>query len=108
MSAITGTEPAHWHDEHGRHRMRDQRTIPGWDWENTSGDWSSPDERAYIQHLIAHEQLDEAGEPLPGDPPAVRALLEKIKIGRAIHDKEVLLVRALRQQHQAKENCNER
>lgn len=105
MSAINGNEPAHWHDDHGRHRMRDVRTIPGWDWENKSRDWSSPDERAYIQHLIAHE---EAGDPLPGDPPAVLALLEKIKVGRATIDKEVQLVRALRQQHQAKESHDER
>lgn len=107
MSALTGKEPTHWHDEHGRHRMRDVRTLPGWDWEDRSGNWSDADERAYIQHLIAHEQADEAGEPMPGDPPEVLTLLEKIKVGRAIRDKEVQLVRALRQQHRAKES-NER
>jgi hypothetical protein len=83
MSAITGTEPAHWHDPDGRHRMKDPRTIPGWNWDNTSGNWSDPDERAYVAHLIAHETLppEKAMDPVavrPDDDEATQAVIAAI------------------------------
>lgn len=107
MSAITGTEPDHWHDEHGHHRMKDPRTIPGWDWENQTGDWSDPDERAFTTHLVEHERLDETGDPLPDDPPEVRLLLDKIKFDRHVITKQIELVRIMRHQHHHDNNPQE-
>jgi hypothetical protein len=83
MSAITGTEPAHWHDPDGRHRMKDPRTISGWDWNHTSGNWSDPDERAYVAHLIAHETTrpEKAMDPVtvrPDDDEATQAVIAAI------------------------------
>lgn len=104
MSRITGDEPAHWHDERGRHRMPDPRKIPGWDWEDTSGNWSDADERAYVQHLIEHEapSLARAMEPVtarPGDNPTALAIIEAITSTQAMLATYHELLAAVRLQH---------
>lgn len=96
MSAITGTEPTHWHDEHGRHRMPDPRAAFGHKWQVATGDWTDEDERAYVRHLIEH---DSSTEPLPNDPEAVRVLLEHIASLERTVAVERELVRKLRERH---------
>lgn len=110
MSAITGTEPAHWHDQHGHHRMTDPRTLPGWDSASQSSHWSDADELDYVGHLTEHEHLDQIGEPLADDPPEVRQLLAKVKLDREVIAKQVELVRILRHRHHhtLQEDDNER
>lgn len=88
MSALTGTEPDHWHDADGHHRMKDPRKIPGWDWKKKSRNWSDADERAYVQHLIDHETPapERAMDPVeaqPDDSAAARALIDTIKTTQA-------------------------
>jgi len=66
MTAITGKEPKHWHDENGRHRMPDPRQSFGDKWKVATGDYTDADERAYVRHLIEHEPGAVAVR-LPGD-----------------------------------------
>lgn len=74
MSQITGQEPAHWHTQtdHGnvRHNMTDPRIIP--DYSPTH--WT-PDERAFVKHLEAHENAANSVQPLENDHELVRAAL---------------------------------
>jgi len=60
MSALIDSEPLHWHDDRGDHRMRDPRTIEGY-----ASQWWDADERAYVRHLEAHEA--ELAIPTPRD-----------------------------------------
>ena len=73
MSAITGTEPAHWHDGGGKHKMADPRTIEGY-----QERWWDADERRYVTHLETHEgeRSEQRSDPQPSaeDSPAVRSL----------------------------------
>src|SRR5690606_5468044 len=101
MSQITGREPAHWHDEHGNHRMPDARKYYGDQWSNPSGDWTSADERNYIRHLIRHE---DGTDPLPDDPEAVRAILSHIDVMEQTIQTSRELVRELRKQHRKEQH----
>lgn len=104
MSAITGTEPAHWHDADGRHRMRDPRKIPGWVWKDKSGNWSDADERAYVQHLIDHEppapeRAMDPVEPRPGDPETALTIIAAIGVTQQMLAKYHELLAAVRSHH---------
>lgn len=101
MSQITGREPAHWHDEHGNHRMNDPRRAFGDKWSDTSGDWTSADERSYVRHLIEHE---ERTDPLPDDPEVVRAILAHIAVMEQAIETSRKLVGELRKQHRKKQH----
>lgn len=90
MSRIGPREPGHWHDADGRHTSVDPRT------------YARPSEmtregRAYARHLDAHAALRDHPEPLPGDPPAVLALIAHQESLRAIIKKESQLIAALRE-----------
>lgn len=102
MSSITGNEPDHWHDEHGRHRMKDPREVYGNHWKNQTGNWTDADERAYTRHLIAHESMLAAPEPQPGDTEAIRSLIRAMQNAEEILRTGTELIASLRQQQQQK------
>jgi len=87
MTNITGTESRHWHDAGGKHRMPDLRkiTYPEKFW--------SVDERAYIEHLRAHESLVKFPKPLPEDSDTIKNLFESIKLAdRTAHNARELII----------------
>jgi hypothetical protein len=103
MSGISGSEPAHWHDEHGHHRMKDPREVYGNHWKNQTGNWTDADERAYTRHLIAHESMLVAPEPQPGDTEAIRSLVRAMQGAEEILRTGTELIATLRQEQQQKE-----
>jgi hypothetical protein len=90
MTEITGREPKHWHDRHGRHRMPDPRPY------GLRGE--DADTRAYALHLRAHEEVAECPDRLPGDPETITALFDLIDARFAEIRKMRQLITALRQQ----------
>lgn len=70
MSKITEREPAHWHNQDGRHNMADPRTMPGYDRKH----WDD-DEKKYVEHLEVHS----TPTPLESDSDHVRRLFELIE-----------------------------
>ncbi len=88
MTLITGKEPGHWHDQDGRHRMRDPRRLPGWKKAHCN-----KDEGAYWDHLDAHDNV----EPTPDDSPAVATIFETIAAHERVIGKMRELVKAVRQ-----------
>jgi hypothetical protein len=76
MTLITGSEPKHWHADDGkggqRHNMNDPRRMA-----TTAAHWS-PDEKAYVEHLKAHEQMATAMCPLDTDPDLVQTVIAYI------------------------------
>lgn len=101
MSAITGTEPGHWHDEHGHHRMKDPRVVYGNHWKNQTGNWSDPDERAYARHLIAHESLEGIPEVQPGDSELIESLIAMMHNADDTKRAAAYLITALRHKQKA-------
>ena len=93
MSKLTGKEPKHWHDADGKHPMKDPRTIG----DGYPEQYWNADERAYVQHLEAHEA--EMGNPQPADddPPIVTAALALIASNEAQNAKLRMLISAFRQ-----------
>lgn len=87
MSDITGTEPRHWHNTNGTHRMPDLRKIvyPEKFWDK--------DERAYIEHLREHETLAKFPKPLPEDSDTIKNLFESIRLAeRTAHNARELII----------------
>lgn len=73
MTLLTGTEPSHWHGADGRHKPADPRIYRGY----RRRRWT-PEERAYVQHLEAHEHGDHSLTPLESDHALVRTCLDYI------------------------------
>lgn len=90
MTRLSGSEPRHWHDSRGRHRMPDPRAV------EVAACYRDRDERAYLTHLEEHEALAEVPEPQPDDGPAVVSLFEHIESLEQIIRKERQLIIALR------------
>lgn len=91
MSKITGYERSHWHDAEGRHRMRDMRTVPGY----PEKFWDD-DERAYIRHLVEHENLGVIPRPDESDSEAVKALFGVVETAEKIASSARELIVGLR------------
>jgi hypothetical protein len=72
MSMLTGTEPAHWHDDNGGHLLYDPRERSWWNPRR-----AKPAELAYVRHLTAHE-LDGSRGRRATDSPEVAELFDLI------------------------------
>lgn len=82
MTQLTGKEPEHWHDDNGRHRMTDPRTMPGW------SAHMDADEKAFLAHLKAHETVERSAN----DSPAVSALFDMVDNAEATIEKARSLI----------------
>ncbi len=100
MTRITNTEPRHWHDADGNHRMPDPRRLalpePILDpfTRQPTGEMSAPTSKGtichgdpdlalYWSHLDAHDRMHTIPDPLPDDPQEVRTLFAKIRSNEA-------------------------
>ncbi|MDT0318523.1 hypothetical protein [Streptomyces millisiae] len=99
MTRLTEREPDHWHTPGGGHAMRDPRRIDGYPPQS----WTA-DERAYVEHLLAHWHALHDPQPEDDDPEAVRRVFELL----AIHQDIVVLLRELitSLRHQARRNTD--
>lgn len=95
MSKITGSEPAHWHKEDGKHRMTDPRTIPGWPIQ-----YMDNDERAYLAHLEAHESAASNPQRRQDDPAVISSLFDLIEANEGQNEKMRALIAAYRMKRQ--------
>lgn len=105
MSKITGSEPKHWHDADGKHRMPDPRKafgpvqIAGRPGEYSNGIprrlWGDPDQVRYAEHLDAHDAV--IPERRDDDSDAVRVLFNKIEADQAAIAKAGELIKGLRE-----------
>lgn len=88
---ITGREPAHWHDDAGRHRLRDPREtgMPKTHW--------SKDTKAFAAHLEAHEHERAHPRKRAGDLPLVASLIDLIEARDRERHTMAELVDAIRQ-----------
>lgn len=84
-----------FHDRMGNHVHPHPRTYT-----NRKADWSAW-ERRYAAHLDRHLELVENPERMEGDHPAVLALFDHVEHMRKIIEKELLLIRALREKFAA-------
>lgn len=96
MSRITGTERRHWHDAEGRHRMPDPRKFN--DGQYPERFWDS-DERAYVEHLKAHELRTHVPQPEDSDSDTIKALFGSIELHQQIIETTRALIVHLRNDH---------
>lgn len=108
MAMVSGDEPAHWHDADGRHRMRDPRSVyersemfEGRPVANVPRRLWDPDERAYTEHLEAHEQGATSPAPRGEDPPEVTTLFDVIDANERTNKAASELIAAIRQRQAA-------
>ena len=98
MSKLSLTDPGHWHDPDGSHRMKDPRDLPGY-----APQYWDRDERLYVAHLAAHEDAVASPVPMIGDSHEIRQLFALLRT----REKEVKLIKqliaALRQSETTKE-----
>lgn len=100
MTRITNTEPRHWHDADGNHRMPDPRLLAtpqpviNPETGQPTGQMSSPPSKGaichgdpdlalYWSHLDAHDQLQTTPEPRHDDSLEIRSLFAKIASNEA-------------------------
>lgn len=76
MTVLHRKDPAHWHvtdaDGRVRHNMTDPRRHHDGPVVMAHLD---ADERAYLEHLLRHEELERSVEPRADDPPLVQDVL---------------------------------